>query len=575
MTTGGPAYLSPIYANHIISPLFSALSPTESPPYLVLAALKALNAVADALCLSYAEPHPVDHGLLSLLYTEEHLSTIISLLVQAPSALVAQQQIALTASLIAKTCSGEHYRAILAQNGILEALATCCTTFIASGKCSATSNHEDGGHQDLPTAHFELEISPILTAVANIIRNSDQRAEQFQSAPSLISMLQKQIGIGGSQNARALSDIPSNLVPYLPSPYPRSLLAMQFVFPPPGALRNYSKQPQNMRSFSSAVEPVQTQGLTYTGDDGESLLLQWLINIARTENEIAGLIAAELLATLSRFKLTGRLKEHWLARLLVPSLVRMLDRDLRFSSDASSVYELNLPLSTEQFVKQRAPAVLAMLAANSSDVQKAAADAGVISKLSQLLKETYDNMPESSSASMWTPGLSDSAQSRDRDQATTLGPEGISNAAHHILGVREAVLAALAAMASDKDEYRKAVIDNGVIPFVIKTLKTEESDTLSTHQPNLQSDARPKSRKSCTINNRFTILAACGTARAISRSVNTLRTSLMDVGLVAPLFNLLKSQDVELQTEATAVLTNLILHVSPLREVSSRQILLI
>ena len=43
----------------------------------------------------------------------------------------------------------------------------------------------------------------------------------------------------------------------------------------------------------------------------------------------------------------------------------------------------------------------------------------------------------------------------------------------------------------------------------------------------------------------------------------------MDAGLPAPLFALLKSQDLEIQIAATGVLCNLVLKFSPMRDVSS------
>lgn len=42
----------------------------------------------------------------------------------------------------------------------------------------------------------------------------------------------------------------------------------------------------------------------------------------------------------------------------------------------------------------------------------------------------------------------------------------------------------------------------------------------------------------------------------------------MDAGLAAPLFGLLKHQDIEIQIQATAVVCNLVLDFSPMREVS-------
>ena len=248
----------------------------------------------------------------------------------------------------------------------------------------------------------------------------------------------------------------------------------------------------------------------------------------------------------------------------------MLDKDLKISPETAHIHNNGSSSSSERFIKELAPSVLAMLAANSFEVQKAAADAGVIKKLSQLLKESYDDLPSSSSASMWAPDPSTSEQSESRDDASRLGPAGLSPIACHVMKLRESLLIALAAIASDKDEYRKAIIENGVIPFVIKTLKPEDTDPSSTSQNRVTKASVPAATpRALTENSKDSILAACGAARALSRSVCTLRTSLMDAGLTAPLFLLLKHQDIDLQIAATAVLCNLVLRFSPMQQVNA------
>ncbi len=43
----------------------------------------------------------------------------------------------------------------------------------------------------------------------------------------------------------------------------------------------------------------------------------------------------------------------------------------------------------------------------------------------------------------------------------------------------------------------------------------------------------------------------------------------MDAGLAGPLYNLMQRDDVEVQTAATAVVCNVVLEYSPMREVGS------
>lgn len=576
---GGPAYVSPIHAGLVISPLLALLSPTESSPQLILAALRALNAVADSLFLSSPNHNTSDDGLFSLLYTEHHLSTITDLLLQTSPSLATQQQVALTATLISRTYSDERHGAMLAQAGVLEALAMRLASFVVATGCSFDAINGRGQGDDIPPASSRSRMTPILQAIAAIILHSEARSFQFLSAPAFASVFPKpdterKFNAWGSNasNDFATRQNPSNLIetliPPLPNSHSRSSLAPPLNFPPLGTHSASSKQSQVSRSFSSAVETIQSQGLTFTGEEDESPLIVWLVHIARAENEVTGLMAAWVLAILHQHRLTKRGWDTMFAILIVPLLVRMLDKDLNISSDSLSSYELNATTTLERFIKERAPVVLAKLAQNRLEVQRAAADAGAIKKLSQLLKESYDEMPaDLSPSSLWTPEASDPTEMETREESSKLGPTGVSATAYHILQLRETVLLALAAIASEKDEYRKAFIDNGVIPFVIRTMKPDEANVSTGSQNDSQGDVPSRDRKAFPGNGREAIIAACGAVKALSRSVGTLRTSLMDAGLAAPLFVLLKCQDIELQIQATAVVVNLVLSFSPMREV--------
>ena len=563
--------------------MLALLSPTESSPYLVLNALRSLNAVADSLFLSHSDHDIHEDGLINLLYTEQHLSTVTHLLLQTSPSLVAQQQIALTAALLSKTCRDEHHRAMLAQTGVLEALAVRLASYVVATGCSLNPSNGGSKHiSDVAPATSRSRLSPILQAIGAIIQHSKSRATQFLNAPAFASVFRKSDADVTTSHEKKSStlgpnassmfsfrQVPPNaldtLIPPLPSTHFRSSLAPSSNFPPLGALGSTSKQSQMSRSFSSAIEVIQSQGLEFIEEE-ESTLVPWLLYIARIENEVAGLMAAWVLAILYRHGLTKRGREAAFALLLVPSLVRMLvEKDTKTSSNSSTTYDTSVLASPDRLIKEQAPSVLAMLAANSLEIQKAAVDAGAIKKLSQLLKESYDEMPVNASSAMWTPESSTARQSEGRDDSSKLGRFGFSVTAYHVMRLRESVLIALAAIASDKDEYRRAIIDNGVVPFVIKTLKPEECDPIV--QGVGQNEGTSRYRGAFTGNCKDAILAACGAARALSRSVSTLRTSLMDAGLPAPLFVLIKSQDIELQVAATAVVTNLVLHFSPMREV--------
>ena len=150
------------------------------------------------------------------------------------------------------------------------------------------------------------------------------------------------------------------------------------------------------------------------------------------------------------------------------------------------------------------------------------------------------------------------------DDGPTLGFSGLSPQASHVTKLREATLMGLAALASLRDEHRKSIIENGVISCIIQSLKPYNINSSTFNNQNEDATNQPQI---VTENPKDVILAACALARALSRSVSTLRTSLMDAGLAPPLFVLIKHQDTDYQIAATGVVCNLILDFSPMREV--------
>lgn len=572
-------------AGLVISPLFTILSPAEFPPHAVLATLKTLNAIADGLSLEDSSQDQAEDSLYNLLYTEQHLANLTHVLSQSSPSLAVQQQISFSAALITKTCREEGHRKRLAQAGTLEALAARLSSFVvATGCCFVDEDSELTVPENLQAATARSRLAPILEAIGTIIKDSKDRASQFLSAPALAAVFPKQSidptavyerkshiwysSFGNAfGNRRASQHHPIDmLLPQVPHFYYRTPQITNH--PPLGALGVTAKMPQLSRSVSSAIEgyQYQIQG-SESADDDENPLIAWLIYVCRAENGITRLMAAWVLAILYRFGLAKRRRETGFALLLIPLLVSMLDKDVRVSGEGASPYDACKLRSPNWIIKEQAPAVLALLAGDSPELQRAAVEAGAIKKLSQLLKESYDPVPMNSSASLWAPQQSDLESTASNASATRLGAPGLPAVVYHATRTRESVLVALAAIASLRDEHRKSIIDNGVVPFVIESLKPFNASLSGPSIPQLSKDDPSKNNKALGGNPSFVILAACGTARALSRSVSTLRTSLMDAGLADPLFVLLRNQNTDIQVAATAVICNLVLEFSPMREV--------
>ena len=565
-TLGGPAYLHPLTAGAIFPPLLGIINPTESHPQLVLAALRALNGAADSSLLEQTHADSDDNSFINLLYSDHHLSSLVSILGQTSPALIVQQQISLAASLIIKTCREESHRTLLAQAGILEALSTKLASFIVATGYSLYALHglDPFPGCSIPPATNKSRLAPILQAIGTIISKSKQRTKQFFSSPAFVEVFPgveasrdtstpsrstAYNGLHGHQHA-ANGGLPSQSS----SPHgdaPTHTLS----FPPLGVAATGRGNGRSGRSFMDSMPADNSYGT----ESNESPLIAWLFHVVRAETAVTRLMASWLLTILYRMGLVNHRSEAKLALLLVPLLVRMLDKDYQISQDTPSSYDVSVLHSVESLILQQAPAVLSMLVEDNFKLQQAAVDAGAIRKLSQLLKQSYDPLPATSNSSLWSPSPSqiNDNSSHGVISGSKLGEAGFSPQAYHVVRMRESVLIALAAMATAKDDYRKSIIDNGVVPFVIESLK-----------PSSKSSTDAVVNGGSTNGNPIPVLlAACGAARALSRSVNTLRKSLIDAGLAAPLFVLLRHPDIEVQVAATAVVCNLLLEFSPMREV--------
>ena len=542
----------------MLPPLLDVLSPYEASPQTLLAALRTLNTIADSRSLQHPLRRLHPDTLTDLLYTEHHLHNIAEIISQTSSLWSVQQQISLASSLISKTCQEEHHRASLEQAGLLSVLATKLASFVVATGCS--DEIWTGSAKNLPLPATEkAELAPILDAVCAIAQTSKARWERFVSVsfPYAIftdrnSFLKMDyVAPKGQGFHGAPPNSIETLLPHLRASH--KTLPNTSNFPP-------------LDTIGTSNQPLLTTfGIPFLDDwfiDAEPPLLPWLIYIARAEaGGVARLAALQASTNIFRCGLTPKRREAEFASLLIPLLVTMLERQANPPKGPSICVQPDNS-SDKLLLEHKTPAVLATLVVDSMELQKAAIDAGVIKKLSNILKKSFDPLPPSATASLWSPEPQTSDISME--DTPTLGHAGLSPQASHVTKLREATLTGLAALASLRDDHRKSIIENGVISCVIQSLKPYSMDSSPS---NKQAEDFTNQPQTVTENPKEVILAACALAQGLSRSVSTLRTSLMDAGLAAPLFLLLKHQDVDLQVAATAVVCNLVLEFSPMREV--------
>lgn len=567
--TGGVPFLSPILSSNILPILLSILSSSDCPQSFVLPILRVLNSVADRLPLQSQQQWPKDTRLADLLFSTEHIGCLARIVGQDYSTHGRLASIELAAGLIGKLCTEEVHKAVLADCGVLDALAVKVASFIvAQGFVfPGAEQHLDdpGALRSLPSpAPRGARLAPILRAVTVIIEQSKWRAEHFLSSPGIVTVFPRQIpefapsdikkGPWGSTYLSGTA-VPQHhggtpleyLLPSVPLAQLKSP-ASASSFPPLG---QYGHQRRQSHSFPTPLSSFDSP----SAEDDENPVVPWLLYLVRAENGMARLMAARLVTVLCRLGLTKKHRVSMLCYLLIPILLRMLDKDYDASEDGIQYGGL---IPSTKRIKEEAPGVLAALVVDDQELQKHAVEGDAIKRLSQLLKETYNPVHEPS-RSMWHAEEQPTTESLNANPPECrLGPAGYSPLNCHIMRYRENILKALAALVPFKDEYRKAVCDNGVVPYIIDSLKpfpntlpAEPSQGNSTGEGN----ATP------------TLLAACGAARMLTRSVSVLRTSLIDAGVSTPLFVLIRHPDIEVQIAATSVICNLALDFSPMKEV--------
>ena len=527
------------------------MSPRTHHQRLVLAVLRTLNTVADSVLLEGSQTDGGDFDAMRPLCLEEGLSHIAEILDQESPDTIVQQQISFAAGLITKTCRDETRRKLAVQADVLDNLAKRLASFIVARTPAQYLQYvkERSLVSTIAPATKTSRLGPILHAIATIVAESKSRAAQFVASPIFAPALSAwQESRGGTQPAPNIAL--DGILPPIAREFGGSKVGN---FPPLGGLATVGKH-KHMKGYLQTARDEQLFGLTSSADDEKAPLAYWLAHVAKEEIGHAKLTVAWVLALLFRSGFGGKRLERILSMQLVPILVQMLDAESHPANLQPSSYDNSVLLQPDLLIKEQAPRVLALLVADNEELQFAAAEAGSIKKLSQLLKRSYDPLPPPTAASLWSPDPDSDMNAKDH-----LGPPGLSTQAYHVVQMRESVISALAAMATFKDDYRKTIIDNGIIPFIVQSLSADPDGN--------NKDKSSSANTERIFNPIAVLLAACEAATALSRSVSTLRTSLIDAGLAKPIFKLMKHHDIQVQVAATGAVVNIVLEYSPMRQV--------
>lgn len=571
---GGPAFLAPIFASDILPTLLTILSSPDCPESFSLPILRLLNIIADRIPLQSSEQFARDTRLAELVFASEYTGALRRLIAQEYGNLRSQTCIELAAALVGKLCTEEIHKTTLAECGVLDALALKIASFVvAQGFVlpgAEAQLQEPGALGEMPPpAPTSARLAPILCAVAVIIEQSKLRAEHFLSSPGIVTVFPKQLPAfaetdikkgpwgstyfsGSAVPQHAAGHPVDSLLPSVPRAHVKSP-ASSANFPPLG---HAGPQRRHSHSYPSPFSTTEAPSL----DDDENAIVPWLLCILRSESGMTRLMAARLVTVLFRLGLAKKHRVPMFSRLLLPILIRMLDKDFRIAEEHGASDD-GLITPTQR-LREEAPAILANLVMDDQELQRHAVEGNVLKRLSQLLKETYIPVTETLRPT-WYAGDTPARDPETVAPECRLGHPGYSPTLCHIMRFRENLLKALGSLLPFKDEYRKAVCENGVVPYLIDSLKPRPSDA--------PADAMSMPRNTAADGNPTpTILAACGAARMLTRSVSVLRTNLIDAGVAEPLFTLIQHQDLEVQIAATAAVANLAMDFSPMKEVSYR-----
>lgn len=550
----------------MLPPLLEGLSPSEASPTLIVATLRSLHQIADAILQEapWADttdgplPKSLAHTVCEQLYIRpvvENLNEILSQPVQkgaqAMRAMLIQQQIALTAGLITKTCQEETHRRMLLDAGILDQLASklaamaavdakLATIPVAEARGLGSDVWRSTWQDQLPISH----LPDLLEAISTIIKGSHYRAARFVYSQSIQSVFGSPGGFSTSSQMSPWEKLT-----------PR-LQAMQ-----------QDRDKQDDRDFRNTFPPLANSRNHKILDEPENPLFLWLMFVARRGEGRTRLSACWLLAFLRHFGEKWPLndpskdtRDKYFAFLIVPLLVKMID-EAKPGADLSKKSEIFSAQSEaeKRFMLERAPLVLADVIAGSVPLQQAAFDAKIVSALVQILKKSFDPIT-SSSKQLWAPkSYAPDAQDPNIDpQSSRLGSPGLSPEIIHAFKYRESALLALAAVGDTEIELRKAVLESGATNHLPDCL-IPLSNWASPSDVNMT----PKSGNPVPV-----LVAACTLVRSLSRSVSTLRTKIVDHDVAEPIFQLMGHSNRDVQLAATKVATNLVLEFSPSRYVS-------
>ncbi|SZF04957.1 unnamed protein product [Blumeria hordei] len=599
----GPRFLSFLQSANAFPAILSNICPIKNTPQLVLASLRALSNLVDSISLA-SDPKALNTSTVAEgLFSRQHLVSLCQILSQTPSSALIATQISITASLISRICCEDRHQQNLANSGILNALSTKFASYIISAELIPSEKghtHLQGNVKEKihETKSLKIDLAGILEAIYVIISHSKLRSSQFIYSPSILAlfpipqlsdpfeMSKEPLPCNTSSTSGLKTRLgPASkidcLLPLMPYHQPKSSSPSTSAYPHFSGIKCYDDLSQSGRTAANKsksssllawgdkeINPATHTAISNRFEEYESPIIPFLIMMIRMRSHLERLMSSAILAVLHRVGLTHTKREVDIGLTIVPVLAQMMGESPIVNTENESLESVELT-KVDRVIKEISPSVLAMFITDSEHLQKSAFDAGVIAKFSSLLRSSYEPVSKSNIFLTWYPHASEDNET-DEFKANRLSNDIQCPLLAHKIKVRESTLRAIAALVPFKDEYRKSVVDQGLMPYIVESMSPnagKPSQNFNGKVDKIEKETNDKIIDDCYGKNPVKVLiAACGTVRALSRSVSVLRTTLIDNGVAEPVFRLLQHPDIEVQIAATATVINLLTDVSPMRE---------
>lgn len=546
-----------MYAANALPAVLSDSCLLSEHPQIVLAALRVIQDIAAAAVYASPSSPITSASLADTLFADGPIESFCYIISQASSPNYnSAAQVSIVATLIKDLCREERHQSSLVFSGILDALATKLAGFAVSEgqvipRAEVIAQLEDLESYIPEPTHPATGLAGVLGAIAAIISDSPYRACKLLCSPSILTVFpiakidpskspRSSCGpmeLPGLRPTKHLDFEPMNML--LPRTFPQIL--NRTIYPPLNTSReSFSRNGRSASRFhSNAASRTPSEDTFASNNDGdgeeaESPLIPWLITLARSRRGSEMLMATSVLTSLFKAGFSYKTRESDLSLLVVPVLLNMLNETETRMKGVETASVLN--------VIEEAPTVLARLITDSEPLQKAAFESNAVKLICKLLKDSYDPPPPL--AKSWSYNRSPTMTDELPPDCKLSEEAGQQRYLVHRIKVRESTLRAIGALATFKDEYRKAIVDQEAVHYIVESLKPTPDNPVSV------------------------VIAACYAVRMLSRSVSILRTALVDHDVSVLLFDVLRHHDVEVQMAAADVMCNLVMDCSPMRDVS-------